>query len=195
MLRALHFAVLIGVLGSPTFAGMISSSVDPTQVPAFKKTNEERYLSTQDAHALLRDEPQILFVDVRDPVEVALSGRPASVDAVVPLRILAESGDHAPDHQNLVLNPNFMAAMDDTLAYHQKSRHDLVIITCGSGRRSAEAARILAENGYTNVWHIPDGYEGDDQDGFNTANAWKLAGLPWTMDLVLGAEWQLRLSE
>jgi len=39
---------------------------------------------------------------------------------------------------------------------------------------------MLVQCGYTDVWNITDGMEGDLVDGKRTKNGWKNAGLPWT---------------
>ena len=80
------------------------------------------------------------------------------------------------------------------MANENKSNDDLIIVTCGSGMRSAAAAQRLIDAGYTNVWHISDGYDGDELPGINTQNAWRLAGLPWTNAPVFGDEWRLILD-
>ena len=176
-------------------ADTLTPRIESSELPAFKRTPEERYFSSRDVFRLVWAEPSILFIDVRDPVEVALSGHPEKIDAVVPVQILGldETGD--PRDAELVDNPAFRNKMTKVLLANNKSRHDLIIVTCGSGRRSAMATRILSENGYTNVWHVPDGYDGDDVVGYNRRNAWKDAGLPWSMDLVEATEWALKMFD
>jgi len=65
--------------------------------------------------------------------------------------------------------------MQNVLTVENKTKNDMIILTCGSGMRSAKAADSLTRAGYKNVWHIPDGYAGDDKVGINSQNAWKLA--------------------
>ena len=59
---------------------------------------------------------------------------------------------------------------------------------CRSGKRSAKAADMLADAGYTKVYSVVDGYEGDKakdgpDKGKRTVNGWKNSGLPWTYSL------------
>jgi rhodanese-related sulfurtransferase len=55
---------------------------------------------------------------------------------------------------------------------------------CRSGDRSARAANLLIDAGFTNVWNQIEGFEGDmSKDGRRTVNGWKNAGLPWTYKL------------
>jgi rhodanese-related sulfurtransferase len=61
---------------------------------------------------------------------------------------------------------------------------------CRSGGRSAAAANALAKAGYTNVWSLVEGFEGDkDAAGKRTANGWRNAGLPWDYKLTTGQAW------
>jgi hypothetical protein len=44
--------------------------------------------------------------------------------------------------------------------------------------------RFLAEDGFTQVWSVVDGFEGDmSKDGRRSVNGWKNAGLPWSHKL------------
>ena len=68
------------------------------------------------------------------------------------------------------------------------TKADRVILICRSGDRSARAADLLANAGYTQVYSITDGFEGDaakdgPQAGQRIVNGWKNAGLPWTYKL------------
>ena len=155
--------------------------VNSLTVAQAKATPLMKYISSRKAYEFLSDDPHILFVDVRDPIEISQSGRPVPIDAIVPVRLQSTKFDPNLGEFSLVDNPDFISHMKNVFDTHGKSKHDMVIITCGSGYRSAEAVHKLVAAGYTNVWHIPDGYAGDEKPGLNTHNAWKLAGLPWTM--------------
>ena len=61
------------------------------------------------------------------------------------------------------------------------------MVMCRSGGRSAMAVNMLAEAGFTNVYQITDGMEGDSIDdplsvfnGQRLRNGWKNSALPWT---------------
>lgn len=175
-------------------AGQFQSSVDPADLRDVKLTPQQKYMTSIEAYRLIEKNPDILFVDVRDPVEVLLNGHPRFIDAVVPVR--AQSTEFDEDLKQWVLkdNPNFVMYMEQALAHFGKTRHDMIIVTCGSGWRSAQAARQLYDAGFTDVWHIPDGYEGEELPGFNINNAWQLAGLPWSFERVHGSQ-RLRVIE
>jgi rhodanese-related sulfurtransferase len=63
-------------------------------------------------------------------------------------------------------------------------------VMCRSGGRSAIAVNLLAQAGFTQVFQILDGMEGDlvkDPDsvfaGQRMKNGWKNSGCPWTYSL------------
>lgn len=75
------------------------------------------------------------------------------------------------------VNPDFLAAVEAL----DLDADQPIYMLCRSGARSAAAGTLLAERGYSNVFNISDGFEGDkDADGHRgTVNGWKHAGLPW----------------
>jgi rhodanese-related sulfurtransferase len=56
-----------------------------------------------------------------------------------------------------------------------------IVLICRSGNRSAAAARALEEAGFSEVYVVRHGFEGDlDATRHrNTLNGWRHAGLPW----------------
>jgi len=175
--------------GSAVSAEDLVSDLDATALNTQRVTPLGLYLSSPKAYRLISENPEILFVDVRDPLEVALMGHPQAVDKIVPIRVQSDLFDDELNQFTLVPNDKFLQEMEVTLREAGKSKHDLIILTCGSGYRSAEAVRKLSAAGYTNVWHIPDGYAGDGSPGMNLENAWQNAGLPWSDDLVAETPW------
>ena len=169
-------------------------SIAQQDVPAHKHFTLHNYISSEDAAVLLAHDPEVLFVDVRDSVEIAQAGRPEPIDAIVPVRVQTDAFDAALQEYVLADNPDFLETMARVIAAHGKTRDDLIIVTCGSGYRSAVAAEKLVEAGYTNVWHIPDGYPGDEKPGLNSHNAWQIAGLAWTDVPFPGGAWQKMIT-
>jgi len=67
---------------------------------------------------------------------------------------------------------------------------DALILMCRSGHRSAAAAKILAGAGFTNVYNMIDGFEGDTISdkasphfGQRLKEGWRNSANPWTQDL------------
>ena len=85
-------------------------------------------------------------------------------------------------------NPNFVEAATQRLQQKGLNKNDKVFVMCRSGGRSAKAADALTAAGFTQVYSIIDGYEGDtvqsgDQKGKRTLNGWKNSNLPWSFAL------------
>jgi rhodanese-related sulfurtransferase len=60
-------------------------------------------------------------------------------------------------------------------------REDKLMLLCRSAKRSLSAARALTQAGFTQVYNILEGFEGD-MDGNErrgSINGWRLRGLPW----------------
>ncbi len=188
-------ALLMGCFGSAVNAETPRSTVSEANLRDVKVTPLKLYLSTQDAYDFLNRNPDTLFIDVRDPVEISINGHPKGIDAIVPARVHSNEYDHDIGEYVLKDNPYFLKQMRETVASFGKNKDDLIIVTCGSGWRSAVAVRRLAEAGYTNVWHIVDGYQGETKVGRNSKNAWQLAGLPWITNVTVpGSAWVMLLD-
>lgn len=57
-----------------------------------------------------------------------------------------------------------------------------ILLLCRSGVRSHHAATAAAQAGFTRVYNVLEGFEGDqDEEGRRgTTGGWRRAGLPWT---------------
>lgn len=73
-------------------------------------------------------------------------------------------------------NPNFVSKITANFELDTP-----IFIICRSGVRSAAACNALAQAGFTTLFNISGGFEGDlNADGHRSAvNGWKMAGLPW----------------
>lgn len=67
---------------------------------------------------------------------------------------------------------------------------DTILVMCRSGGRAALAINALAQAGYTRVFNILEGIEGERVNNPQSVyhrkrmvNGWKSSGLPWTHDL------------
>ena len=156
-------------------------------VPVAKQTKLGKYLTANDAAAVVTAErSQVLFLDIRTLSEVQYVGYTSEIDAVVPWVELSKSGDWDENAARLKLEKNdrFTPAVEKLLAAKGLSKDSKVVLICRSGDRTARAADQLAAAGYSNVYSVVDGFEGDlSSDGRRTVNGWKNAGLPWTYKL------------
>lgn len=168
-----------------------ASTYDATQVPDIKKTKAGLYLDAKEAYALKQQlGSKAYFVDVRTRGEITYVGMPTIADASIPY---VEHPDDAPwDDKNgrfkLDVNSDFGPELARRMSAAGLDKNDTVILICRSGDRSSRAANLLTDLGYTKVYSVVDGFEGDlvktgPQAGQRAVNGWKNAGLPWSYKL------------
>lgn len=184
--------VMISLMTLAMAAGVaVAEAADAVQVPAIKQTKAGLYLHAAEAYALKQQlKGQAFFVDVRTRAEIAYVGMPLSADAHIPY---VEHPDDAPwDEKNgrfrLDVNSDFGPELARRMAERGLGKGDTVILLCRSGDRSARAANLLADLGYSRVYTVVDGFEGDiatdgPRAGQRAINGWKNAGLPWSYKL------------
>ena len=86
---SLAAALALGSAGA-AMAGAIETSVDASTLPKKKITPLGLYLTPADAHKAIQADPGIVFIDVRDPIEISYVGHAEGTDAIVPLRIATD---------------------------------------------------------------------------------------------------------
>lgn len=181
----LRFSVLATLLFVMSFIN--AYAVDKKDIPEYKQTRAERYLTSKEAYEEIQvEEHKILFLDVRTRAEVEVVGMPTVADANVPYMLMAEPMTWNDDWGSfkMVRNQNFLAAVKERLEEKGLTRDDKVFLMCRSGGRSASAADLLSEAGFTNVFSVVDGYEGDKaKNGKRILNGWKNSDLPWSYKL------------
>jgi rhodanese-related sulfurtransferase len=125
-------------------------------------------LLPKEAWALLQQQPQALFVDVRMEVESIYVGRPPGVHMIAWYEY-PDLTPNAPDFVRLV----------EREAQSDKTR--TVVLICRSGKRTVDAGLALEAAGFTDVVNVVHGFEGDLDDKFHrsTRNGWRFDGLPW----------------
>lgn len=79
----------------------------------------------------------------------------------------------------LIRNPRFARELEARVG-----KTELLLLLCRSGKRSALAAEVAAKAGFTNVFNVLEGFEGelDAQQQRGHADGWRVRGLPWTQD-------------
>lgn len=160
------------------------------KLPEAKQTRSGLYLEASGVPAFVAQQGgpgNVLFLDVRSRAEAMFVGMAANVDAQVPfvdLQELMTDWDAQRNAYRLEPLQDFVPAVERRLKAKSLSKADVVILICRSGDRSSRAANRLAEDGYTRVYSVVDGFEGDlSPDGRRTVNGWKNAGLPWSYRL------------
>lgn len=133
---------------------------------------------------------EILFVDVRDPVEIMFIGFTDAVDANIPFKLVDRTQfDDEKGRFAMATNPNFEAEIEQALAAKGLDNDALIITMCRSGSsRGKPSADYLLERGFSNVNYIDHGFQGaaaseGSMRGLRVVNGWQNAGLPWSMNM------------
>ena len=77
-------------------------------------------------------------------------------------------------------NPRFVKELEAKV----KAKDAIVLLLCRSGNRSALAAEAAHKAGFTNVFNVAEGFEGDLNERLHrgTVNGWRRHDLPWEQD-------------
>ena len=192
MLKRQFIRALLGLALSFSLAtvSLTAQAVDPASVPQKKVSKLGLYLEAKDVPAFLKAHaPKVLFVDVRTIEEVLFVGSPDGLDGQASFGIMHY--DKWDDKKKTFVrnpNPDFLSQFEVFALEKGIDKTDPIVLICRSGDRSAMSADLLARYGYTNVWSVVDGFEGDmAKDGPNkgkrAVNGWKNAGLPWSYNV------------
>lgn len=178
---------LVVLLGLCVLLNFTSIAAADSVVPKDdkKKTEAGKYVTAADAYAMWKANPdKIKVVDCRLPQEYVFVGH-APMAYNIPSKVWTGKWD--PEKKDYVLedNPAF-----ETHAKKLFSLNDTILVMCRSGHRSAASVNRLTKAGFTNVYNITDGFEGDkvsDEESFfkgkRMKNGWKNSCVPWTYDL------------
>lgn len=189
--RLRHCGLIASLCATLAVAHGQAQAFDAAAVPVAKQTTAGRYLDAREAYALKQKlAAKALFVDVRTRYEVSYLGMPTVADANI---AYVEHPDDAPwddkaGRFRLDPNSDFAAELGRRMATKGLGKADVVILMCRSGDRSARAATLLTQLGYSNVFSVVDGFEGDvatsgPKQGQRVVNGWKNADLPWSYKL------------
>jgi rhodanese-related sulfurtransferase len=81
---------------------------------------------------------------------------------------------------SLTRNPRFVRELEAKVG----GKDAVVLLLCRSGKRSALAAEVAAKAGFTNVYNVLEGFEGemDEQQHRGRLDGWQFHDLPWVQD-------------
>lgn len=181
---------LAGTLCLLSRPGLAQALVDPATLAEPKRTKAGRYLMASEVPGFMQARGgmgKVLFLDLRTRAEAMYVGMAQGVDALVPFvehQELMTDWDAQRGIYRLEPLQDFVPEVNRRLAQKGLSKSDVVVLICRSGDRSSRGANRLADDGYTQVWSVVDGFEGDmGKDGRRSVNGWKNAGLPWSYKL------------
>jgi len=188
-------ALAAGMLAASTLvfaADWVPGSTDWDKLPEIKRGKLGLYLTPQQAYDMKKQDPKgVAFFDVRTRAEAMYVGWPGDADALVPYvehpEIMSEWDQKRAMYQ-LEPNQDFVPEIERRLQEKGLGKGATIILICRSGDRSSKAQDRLQMAGYTKVYSIAEGFEGDTvkdgpKAGQRAVNGWKNANLPWTYKL------------
>ena len=131
-------------------------------------------LTPEQAYQHLQDDPRAVLIDVRSNMEFLFVGHPQGAISVPWI-----------DEPDWKINPHFAAEVRKLMLGGISCHDDVgcapVLLICRSGKRSLEAGEVLLKEGFTEVFNIEQGFEGelDEQHHRSSVGGWRYAGLPW----------------
>jgi len=156
-----------------------------------KQTSWNLYVDSKEAYAMKQKEgDKVLFVDVRDPIEIMFTGFTDMVDVNIPFKLSNPSKwNKKKPVFAMEVNPDFEPMLEKALKERGLDKTAPIILMCRSGgTRGAPSAKMLEGKGYKNVYVVTDGFEGGtikkgEKKNWRLKNGWKNAGLPWSYKL------------
>ena len=165
-------------------------TVVSSQVPQGKQTSLGLYVTAAEAYAMWKADPErVKILDVRMVEEYVFIGH---AEGAVNIPVAFPKYEWRPDRRTygFEINPDFIDHVKAVL-----KPDDTIVAMCRSGGRSAAAINMLAKAGFTTIYNIIDGFEGDTVDdpesvyhGKRMKNGWKNSA-PWTYDLDPALVW------
>ncbi len=124
-----------------------------------------QHLEPQAAYEFLKQNSDVIFVDCRGEIEYFFVGHPIGA-----IHIAWNDGP------NWEVNPHFVSHV-------KKAAHVSrpVVLICRSGNRSIDAGHALEAAGFTQVYNVLHGFEGELAENHhrNEKTGWRYNGLPW----------------
>jgi rhodanese-related sulfurtransferase len=156
-----------------------------------------------DAYDRFNTLPDTFLIDVRTREEYQFTGHPENAYLFPYMMMtgkLAKTDDKY-EYQYNLKNEDFLTEINKVF-----KKTDNLLIICRDGKRSALAAKELAEDGFENIFDVEDGFEGREFPYFEDPNqdkmyknlarqnriigyrqrrhyGWQFWGLPWTYEM------------
>ncbi|HPE60261.1 MAG TPA: rhodanese-like domain-containing protein [Thiolinea sp.] len=132
-------------------------------------------LSPKAAYQFLQDHANSsILVDIRSSMEYLFVGHPVGAVHIAWI-----------DEPDWDINPDFTREVENTLKHRlmglDPHTECAVVLCCRSGKRTRDAAAVLLESGFQQVYHVDEGFEGerDENQHRSTIGGWRFHGLPW----------------
>jgi rhodanese-related sulfurtransferase len=173
------------------------------QVPETNKTALRLYVTPQEAYDAWKANPDgTNILDVRTFEEYVFGGHPAMARNIPFLfpRFEKPAAGEKPAPAPSGKPPGCAGEPNRAFVETAKSfygRGDTIFVMCATGGRAAMAVNALAGVGFTKVYNIINGFEGDRvadagsvHFGKHMRNGWKNLGLPWGYDFDPDLLWE-----
>ena len=124
-----------------------------------------KHLTPKEAHDFMQKHPNAVMIDCRSEMEFLFVGHPVGAHHV--------AWNELPDWE---INPHFVGQVKKISSINRP-----VVLICRSGNRSIEAGEALETAGFSEVYNVLEGFEGnlDDDHHRGTQGGWRFDGLPW----------------
>ena len=181
---SIKFTLLLSMLVCVGFIAAANADGETTKPELLKgkQTSLGLYVTAAEAYdKWLATPDEVKVFDVRTLEEYIYVGH-APMAWNIPLLFQTHEWNAEKGYFAFQPNPDFLSQAKEVAG-----PEDTILVMCRSGGRSAMAVNMLAEAGFTNVYQITDGMEGDSIkdplsvfQGQRLMNGWKNSGLPWT---------------
>ncbi len=131
-------------------------------------------ITPKQAWQLIKDDTRAVLVDIRSTMEFLFVGHPSSALHVAWI-----------DEPEWTVNPHFVTDVRKVMLGGATAHGDIdgapVILICRSGKRSIDAGTALLQAGFSSVYNVSEGFEGelDDHHHRGSVGGWRFHGLPW----------------
>ncbi len=185
-------AAALAVTSHAFAADWAPGTADWEKLPEIKRAKPALYLTPQQAYDMKKKDPKgVALFDIRTRAEAVYVGMATDADALVPFvehQEIMTDWDDKRHMYKLEPNQDFVPEVERRLKELGLGKDAPVVLLCRSGDRSSKAADRLMAAGYTKVYSVPEGFEGDrasagPKKGQRVVNGWKNADLPWTYSL------------
>ncbi len=166
-------------------------------VPSTKKwqTSLNLYVLAKDLSTYLEKNSSAILVDIRTPEELGFTGWAPRTNIHVPFLQVDQSRSSWSKKKKTYgkMKNRFVDQMKIELKKLNVKKDQEIFMMCRSGSRSAKATKTMAKLGYTNVYTVLNGFEGqkrkDGNIGLRDINGWKNSGGKWSYKLDQNIVW------
>ncbi len=155
---------------------------------SYANADDALSVTPNEVWSLVQEDPdQMLFIDIRDPVEIMFIGSTDATDINIPFKLV----DRTQFNEDKAIftmhsNPDFVSDIEKALKAKGLGKDALIVTMCRSGsERGKPSADYLLTQGFTNVKYIDHGFQGSAvkqgvMKGFRIMNGWQNSKLPWS---------------